>query len=127
MVPTLSRDNPRQARLLPDPGGVLYSTNMFLFYTTFFANPKGDWRYILGFEPTLMPEKDLATYRAIFERPLQDRSWAPWIAKLRPADRLAIDTPTQPDLPGLVWTRAGAQLWIGRLPLASESAGDTSP
>ena len=34
--------------------GIFYSAQMQFFYNTFYANPRGDWRYILGLEPALM-------------------------------------------------------------------------
>ena len=36
---------------------------MTLFYQTFFKNPTGDWRYMLGFEPTWMPAEDFKSIK----------------------------------------------------------------
>ena len=33
---------------------------MSQFYRFFFKYPHGDWRYVLGFEPTLMTAENLA-------------------------------------------------------------------
>ena len=49
---------------LPDPGGVLYTDDMRLFFQVFYARPTAPWRYIVGYEPALMPPDDLATFRA---------------------------------------------------------------
>ena len=47
---------------MPEPGGILYSADMTIFYQTFFKNPNADWKYILGFEPTFMPAEDFDIY-----------------------------------------------------------------
>jgi len=50
---------------LPEKGGILYSSDMTIFYQTFFKNPNADWRYILGFEPALMPDEDFRCFNKI--------------------------------------------------------------
>ena len=40
---------------LPDPGGVLYTDDMRLFFQLFYARPTDPWRYVVGYEPALMP------------------------------------------------------------------------
>ena len=47
---------------MPGQGGVLYSADMTVFYQTFFKNPNGDWRYILGYEPAFMPDADFQVF-----------------------------------------------------------------
>jgi hypothetical protein len=117
-VDYLYADNPEVAGWLPDAGGVLYNAGMLDFYQTFFANPNGDWRYILGFEPNLMPPADLEIYRALQWNRYDLRGFAPWVEKMRPADRLLIrsSSATPPSIPELDWHYAATSAWLGRLP-----------
>jgi hypothetical protein len=89
---------------------------MQFFYNTFYKNPAGDWRYIVGFEPALMPPDDLKVYRDIHRSEGSADSYQPWIKKMRPIDRLALNRPGQPDIPALEWKQAAQGIWIGRLP-----------
>jgi hypothetical protein len=113
--------NPQLKGWMPGPGGIFYSATMKFFYNTFFKNPQGDWKYIAGFEPALMPPDDLAIYRSIQRAPGILESYEPWIKKMRPQDRLEIDLPYQPDLPALEWKHAAGDIWIGRLPATAKS------
>jgi hypothetical protein len=106
---------------MPEPDGIFYSAQMHFFYNTFYANPRGDWRYILGFEPALMPDDDLQILRQIQLSGFAPDAYAPWIKKMRPIDRLQIDRQDQPNLPGLEWKRATGYIWIGRLPRSVEA------
>jgi hypothetical protein len=99
----------------PEKNGIFYADNMTFFYSAFYKNPQADWRYMVGFEPALMPPEDLKVYRAIRSSGRAPEAYAPWIKKMRPEDRLAVDRSFQPDLPPLEWKRAG-NVWIGRLP-----------
>ena len=80
----LTESNPELKGWLPDKGGILYSADMFLFYETFFNNPKADWRYLLGFEPTLMPADDLKTYNLIMWNYGDSGAYKGWVEKMRP-------------------------------------------
>jgi hypothetical protein len=42
---------------LPEPGGVVYSNELYAFYDLFFRHPHAEWRSLLGFEPSLMPPR----------------------------------------------------------------------
>jgi hypothetical protein len=95
---------------------------MQFFYNTFYKNPQGGWRYIVGFEPALMPPDDLKIYRGIHLAEGSPDSYQPWIKKMRPEDRVAISRPDQPELPALEWKQAAHGVWIGRLP-AKAGAG----
>lgn len=101
---------------LPDAGGILYANSMGIFYDTFFENPGAPFRYAVGFEPGLMPADDLAIFRDIQSRNGADAAFLPWVAKLRPSDRLAVVRPggPLPVLPGMEWTQPFAGLWLGR-------------
>lgn len=119
----LNAGNPKQAEWLPEPGGIFYNDNMGIFYETFFANPNARWRYILGFEPALMPSDDLTIYRnfqmAYYSLPLLK----PWADKMRPQDRLIALSPSDspPKIESLEWHRLTAEIWSGRIPRKHEN------
>lgn len=114
----LSTENADHAPWLPEPGGIFYSDNMFLFYQTFYANPKAPWRYILGYEAGLMPPEDLAIFRDIQRRHAAYAAYEPWVRKMRPEDRLVLSLPegNPPGIAGLQWHYTARHIWIGRLP-----------
>lgn len=120
MHPTgyLSLEKPEHAKWLPEPGGIFYTDNMDLFYETFYRNPNAPWRYILGFEPALMPKKDFDTYRNIQRMGFACTAFAPWVKKMKPQDRLIILNPPnqKPDIPELEWHNIPDIIWVGRLP-----------
>jgi hypothetical protein len=114
--PFLSLTSPTIGAALPDPGGVLYTDDMRLFFQLFYHRPTAPWRYIVGYEPALMPPEDLATFRNVLAARTPD-NFAPWVRKMTPADRLIIQsTEGQPQIPGLAWTRVSATVWSGRRP-----------
>ena len=112
-------DRPDLQGWLPGEGGILYAANMAIFYDTYYRNPHARWRYILGFEPALMPADDLATFQRIvagnYDNPA---AFAPWLAKMRPIDRLAYFSSGSPQglFPGLRWHLVGRDVWLGRKP-----------
>jgi len=117
----LTPANPDVGNWMPDQGGVLYTVDMTIFYQTFFANPHGDWRYILGYEPALMPPEDFATYQKILWNGGDVKGYAPWVAKMKPADRLVVRGDNgggtgHPNIPQLEWKYAVSGIWIGRTP-----------
>ena len=94
---------------------------MRLFYETLFKNPKAPGRYVLGFEPGLMPAEDLAVVRQVQLNAYDLSAYVPWIEKLRPQDRLVIraswlGAPGAPAITSLEWRLAAGDLWIGRIP-----------
>ncbi|HTL59592.1 MAG TPA: hypothetical protein VL361_28230 [Candidatus Limnocylindrales bacterium] len=117
----LTEDNPQLAAWLPEKGGILYSANQRTFFKTFFKNPKAEWRYMLGFEPTFMPPEDLKIIRDIQWTDGALRSYLPWVKKMRPEDRLVINGGdwSRPDIKELEWHYAIRDVWIGRLPKAA--------
>lgn len=117
----LDASNPELAGWMPENGGILYSSDMRVFYNTFFKNPRAPWKYILGFEPSFMPPDDLRIYRAIQANRYSISSHEPWVKKMRPQDRMVISmaSPSPPALPALEWKHAGHETWIGRLPRQS--------
>jgi hypothetical protein len=112
----LEAGNPALQGWLPEGNGIFYSADMVFFYNTFYKNPGADWRYIVGFEPALTPEDDLKILRRIQWNHGAFKAYQPWVDKMQPADRLAISCSVEPNLPGLQWTNAVGNLWIGRKP-----------
>ena len=112
----LKAEDPSLGGWLPEGNGIFYSSTMAFFYSTFYQNPQADWRYIVGYEPALMPDEDLKIYRSIQHYGGAIQAYEPWVEKLRPADRLVIYSATRPDLPRLEWHNGPGALWIGRLP-----------
>lgn len=112
----LSLDDPAQRPWLPGPGGVLYSNSMGVFYDTFFENPRAPWRYLVGFEPGMMPPAELEVFRAVQRADASDAALRPWVAELRAADRLVVARPNRPppQIPELDWYSPFAGVWIGR-------------
>ena len=102
--------------LLPEPGGVLYATSMYVFYATFFHHPHGQWRYVLGYEPGLMKAEDAAVYQASFGPQEPSRALAPWIRRMGPKDRLVLEGSSNqpPRITALSWTYTGINKWVGR-------------
>ena len=104
---------------MPDDGGVIYSTSMGVFYNTFFKYPHAKWKYLLSFEPAMMPPDDHKTYNHIRWNAGDPRAFKPWLDKMRPQDRLIIEgaSGSEPKIPELEWHYGATGLWIGRLPL----------
>ena len=111
-------EHPELEGWMPDKGGVLYSPDMAIFYQTFFKNPDGDWRYVLGFEPAFMTDKDFAVYHSFLWNGGDAKSLKPWVDKIRPQDRLVLrgGRGDQPNIPRLEWNYGVSGIWIGRLP-----------
>jgi hypothetical protein len=118
--PFLNAQDPKLRGWFPEHNGIFYTVQMDFFYDTFYTNPNGDWRYIVGFEPAWMPEEDRKIFRRIVWNQEAFKAYEPWIDKMRPEDRLAIFSSAQPNLPRLEWVEAADYIWVGRLP-ASES------
>ncbi len=116
----LTPETPGIGDWLPGAGGIVYSDDMRVFYRTFFANPRASWRYQLGYEATLMPREDLRTLYRIQWNYGDGQAFAPWVAKMRPPDRLILSRAgsQMPAIPGLEWKYAATDTWIGRVPAA---------
>ena len=114
----LTADNPDLDGWLPEKDGILYSADMMVFYQTFYKNPTADWRYILGFEATLMQREDFEIYHKILWNNGDSKAYMPWLKKMKPADRLVIrgGRSSPPNLPQLEWNYGVSGTWIGRLP-----------
>ena len=120
----LTTENPELAGWLPEPGGIIYNSDMDVFYSTFYKNPTAPWRYVLGFEPGLMLPEDLEVFRKAQWNYGDARAYEPWVKKMRPEDRLFIHAKHggAPNCPGLEWNYAATELWIGRLPRPASTA-----
>jgi len=114
----LTQDNPDLKGWMPENGGILYSTDMTIFYQTLYKNPHGDWRYILGFEATLMPPEDFEVYHSVLWNGGDAKAYKPWLLKMTPADRLVIrgSRGLPPPIPQLEWNYGVSGIWVGRLP-----------
>ncbi len=112
----LTQDDPNLKGWLPDPGGIFYNPDMTTFFDTFYKNPTADWKYILGYEPALMPDADFAVYRSARLNFGDVKAYRPWVEKMRPADRLVLHSGGMPNMPVLEWKYAVSGIWIGRLP-----------
>jgi hypothetical protein len=112
----LNANNPAQAELLPEPGGVIYSNSMSIFYSTFFTNPNGPWRYVLGYEPGLMTPEDYRVFQATLGVRVPYSTLTPWVDRMTPRDRLIIEgsPDAMPTLTQLDWTFSPPNKWVGR-------------
>ncbi len=120
----LTPDNPALAGWLPEPGGIIYNSDMDVFFQTFYKNPTAPWRYILGFESGLMLPENQAVLRQAQWNFGDVRAYVPWVKKMRPEDRMIIHATHGgvPNLPELEWNYAATELWIGRLPRAANQS-----
>ena len=125
----LTADDPALAGWLPEPGGIIYNSDMDVFFETFYKNPKVDWKYILGFESGWMQPEDLEVYRKSQLDYGDASAFEPWVKKMRPQDRMIIQAPgsSPPNLPELEWNYAATELWIGRLPRPGPRVITSSP
>lgn len=116
-VEYLNAKEPVPPEWLPEKGGIIYCDLTSGFNWTFFRYPKGDWKYILGFEASMMPEEDLNTFHQIRFHPGDASCYIPWVKKMTPKDRLLLMQyyPAPPDLPELEWHALPSRSFIGRL------------
>jgi type IV secretory pathway VirB2 component (pilin) len=112
----LAPENPDAVGWLPGAGGIIYNSEMDVFFQTFFKNPTANWKYVLGFEPALMQADDLETLRNIQWNFGDARAYEPWVKKMKRADRMIIRGSYQPQIPELEWHYTGSGMWVGRLP-----------
>jgi hypothetical protein len=105
--------NAEHRKWLPEEAGILYSDGMDVFYSVFYNNPHGDWKYVLGFEPAWMPEDDLKIYRHIQLTRGRPESYAPWVKKMTEKDRLVLVRQEKPKIEGLDWHEVTPTVWSG--------------
>jgi hypothetical protein len=88
---------------------------MRVFFETFFRHPRAPWRYMVGFEPGLMPPADLEVYRQA-QKALTPDVAAPWVRRMQAPDRMIVLTGGgPPPVPELLWTSVGGGFWSGRV------------
>ena len=65
-----------------------------------------------------MPADDFKTYHTILWNGGDAKAYAPWVEKMKTADRLVIrgNAGQQPNIPQLQWNYGVSGLWIGRTP-----------
>jgi hypothetical protein len=108
---------PRIANWMPGPGGIVYSSSLDVFFRTFYANPRAEWRYLLGFEPGIMPRADRKILRNIQRSGFAPEAYAPWVKRMKAEDRLILLQGWKPGIDELDWYYASGNTWIGRLPV----------
>ena len=103
--------------IFPGHGGVVYTSDMSVFFSVFYAIPHAPWKYLLGYEPGTMPEEDLAVYLAIKETK-NLTSFEPWAEKMSASDRMIIKNTNRidpsPAIPQLEWRFVYPSYWVGR-------------
>jgi len=103
--------------------GVLYNTDMNIFYLGVYLNPQMDYRFEVGFEPALLPDRDLSELREIQRRGVSDDALGIWVRRLRPIDRMAVlRSGPAPKITSLEWYSPMQGVWMGRLPRVPSSA-----
>ena len=113
---TGEQSNPANPAWMPEPGGIIYNPSMSIFCRLFYEYPTASWRYVLGFEPGIMPADDLQILRTIQRHHQSPESLQPWINKMRPEDRLILKSgPTPPLISTLQWHPVLPDIWSGSL------------
>ncbi len=112
-VPLLTHPVEEFRSLLPDAGGILYCTNMRVFYRLYYRLPEAHLRFSTGFEPGMMPAEDLKIMRAIQFNDDLVKAYEPWFNKMTPADRIVLFSPTKPEWPGIEFS-SFYTFWIGK-------------
>jgi hypothetical protein len=122
-------EHPELKGWMPEKGGIVYSADMSIFYQTFFKNPDGDWRYVLGYEPALMPDEDFKVFHSILWNVGDAKAYEPWVEKMRPADRLVMrgGRGSPPNIPQLEWEYGVSGIWLGRVPHTNAPAQELPP
>ena len=122
-------EHPELNGWMPEKGGILYSAEMTIFYQTFFKNPNGDWRYILGYEPGFMTDEDFQVFHKILWNFGDAKAYDPWVKKMRPEDRLVLrgDRGAPPNIPELEWEYGVSGIWIGRVPRTNAPPRELPP
>ena len=107
--------NKEFADFRPLEGGIIYNDSMRHFYFQFFAEPEAKYKYILGFEPAIMPIDDKKIFRDISYNQFHFKAYKPWVDKLTPKDRLFTSVDIRDCYPQLDWIKAGSKLYIGKI------------
>ncbi len=111
--PLLTKPVSDYAGELPDAGGILYSTDMTIFYRIYFRMPDVKFRFSTGYELGFMPPEDLKIFRAIQFNDYLIESYKPWFEKMTPKDRVIIQCALRPEWAGMEFKRFYSA-WVGR-------------
>lgn len=117
-VEYVTPETPGIAGWLPDKGGLVYSSDLLVFFRMFYKNPHAEWRYVLGFEPGIMTRENFEILRKIQWNSYTSEAYEPWVKKMRLEDRMILlqGASIRPGIAGLEWYYAASDTWIGRLP-----------
>ena len=99
----------------PLDGGIIYNDSMRHFYVQYYAEPDGKYKYILGFEPAIMPLEDKKVFRDISYSQFHYKAYKPWVDKLTKKDRLFASVDLSDYYPQLDWIKASNKLYIGKI------------
>jgi len=105
--------DPQLAAWAPQSDSLIYSNTMLIFYMHYFAYPNATWKYVVGFESSLMPEDDLQVLRSLHYNFSYGKEFEPWVRKMRPQDRLITRT-LIPGIDGIEWIQASRNFYIGK-------------
>jgi hypothetical protein len=97
---------------LPEDGGILYSTQMTVFYTLFHRFPNSHFKYALAMEAGAMPPEDQKVFRDVQSTGKLD-AYKPWFDKMTSKDRILIQQATEPVWPGFEFHKFFSG-WMGR-------------
>jgi hypothetical protein len=102
--------------LMPTGRGILYGNSMGFFYQLYWRFPETKWRYLLGFEPGMMPANELRDFRSAQSRKGNFESvYRSWVTHMTVEDRLILYADGEPVFQGMSFKALGDQIWIGRL------------
>lgn len=99
----------------PEEDGIIYNDSMSEFYFNYYKYPNAKYRYILGFEPAIMPQDDRLVFRDILYTNYNYSAYKPWIKKLTSKDRIFASVNIADYYKELDWIKASSNLWIGKL------------
>lgn len=108
-------NKPELVSFIPQKGGIIYNDLMSEFYFQYFENPNAEYKFILGFEPAIMPTEDRKVLRDITYTNYHFSAYKPWIAKLTTKDRIFTSVDISKNYQTLDWIKASSKLWIGKL------------
>jgi len=97
---------------LPEAGGILYFTDMSIFFAVYHRLPHAPFKYSTGFEPGIMPPEDLKVLRSLQATGALETA-RPWIDKMTPKDRIFILGQKRPEWPGMEFSPMGPG-WMGK-------------
>ncbi|MEI6781385.1 MAG: hypothetical protein WCQ21_10750 [Verrucomicrobiota bacterium] len=100
---------------LPQPGSVVFNGNMGTFMRAYFENPWLNYRFAVGYEPTLSPPEIYRGIAPIWNKPDNPGSYEPWVALMQSNDLLTLRKDSvPPPVPGVAWRECGPHFWVGR-------------